>query len=114
MNTDSRPALLPVPKAAKRLIDDARVAGFEVTVNHCSVALDVTVKSPHGAQGTATWAYTIVYEGLLRDTRLGFRTSGGKEAVRFSFASVEVPYGPVRYPHIKSVRALRLYVGLGE
>jgi hypothetical protein len=110
---NATPAKVTMPKAAQQLIDDATAANFKVTVHHDSVGVDVFVEHPDGlSDGGASWAMTTVYDGPLSGERLGFRTHGGKPALRFSHASARTQWAGHTAP--RSVRQMRLTVGLPE
>lgn len=99
----------PMPKAAQQFIDDAKAAGFKVTVVQDSSGLFISVKRGE-TSGTAVWAETVVYDNPLRNERLGFRTSGGKDAFRFSYGETYSPYRG--HGSHRSLRQVRGHIGL--
>lgn len=113
-----------MPKAAAELIADierlnadSNMHGeFEVKVTHDSIGVEVWVSykadGVEYANGHATWSETVVYDTPMSSERLGFRTHGGKTAVRFAYASGWTKSRG--HEVVRSVRHLRLLVGLPE
>lgn len=108
------PAQAAMPKAAQGFADEAKAAGFTVTVDRWAKGVTVSVKNEDGTRsGSAVWMETTVYDSPLSGERLGFRTSGGKQAVRFDYGTSynsykrKSPYGSHR-----SLRQVRAALGM--
>lgn len=104
-----------MPKAAQQFIDDAKTAGFTVQVTQEPGYLAIYAERPrHEGTGTVSgavvWSDQTVYDSPLSGERLGFRTSGGRTAFRFSYGNAQDFAGT--HHACKSVRQVRGHIGL--